>query len=82
VLAIYFVVTTVLLTLLIASHCAKEKLYFALCAASAAFGLLRIVLGDPAWHANVMRVLFLSCAVMVGMLILRSHSTQAAAPAE
>ena len=34
-LAIYLVVTTVLLLLLRASDCAKEKLYFALCSAEA-----------------------------------------------
>ena len=75
-LGIYMVVTSVLLILLAASNCAKEKLYFALCAASAGFGLLRIVLGDPALHANVLRVVFLTCAVWVGIVILRVHSQQ------
>jgi hypothetical protein len=75
-LAIYAVVTTVLLALLVVSRCAKERLYFALCSASAGFGLLRIVFGDPALHANVLRVLFLSCAVLVGVVILRTHSAQ------
>ena len=75
-LAIYIVVTTVLLVLLAVSRCAKEKLYFALCSASAGFGLLRIVLGDPALHANILRVLFLSCAVLVGVVILRTHSSE------
>ena len=37
-LAVYVIVTTVLVVLLRFSHCAKEKLYFALCAASAALG--------------------------------------------
>jgi hypothetical protein len=69
----------VLLVLLRFSHCTKEKLYFAFCAASAGFGLLRILLGDPVLHANVLRVLLLSCAVFVGTGILRTHST--AAPA-
>lgn len=78
-LAIYVIVTVVLLILLRFSHCAKEKLYFAFCAASAAFGLLRILLGDPVLHANVLRVLLLSCAVFVGTGILRTHS--AATPA-
>ncbi len=75
-LAIYVIVTTVLLLLLRASDCAKEKLYFALCTASATFGLLRIVLGDQVFHVNAMRVLFLACAVLVGLLILRSHAAQ------
>ena len=54
--------TTVLLVLLRFSRCAKERLYFGLCAASAAFGLVRILLGDPVLHANVLRVLLLGCA--------------------
>jgi len=76
-LAIYVVVTTVLLLLLKASDCAKEKLYFALCAASASFGLVRIVMGDGVLHVNAMRVLFLGCAVVIGVLILRTHTMQA-----
>jgi hypothetical protein len=56
------------------SGCAKEKLYFALCSASAGFGLVRILLGDPVLHANVLRVLFLSAAVLIGTVILRSHT--------
>jgi hypothetical protein len=73
-LAIYTIVTTVLLLLLRAASHASERLYFALCATSAALGLLRILLGDPVLHAGVLRVLLLSGAVVVGMLILRSHS--------
>jgi apolipoprotein N-acyltransferase len=79
-LAIYVVVTTVLLILLRFSRCTKERLYFALCAASAGFGLFRIVMGDPVLHANVLRVLLLFCAVVIGTGILRSHS--AGEPAE
>jgi len=81
-LTIYVIVTAALLILLRFSHCAREKLYFAFCAASAAFGLLRILLGDPVLHANVLRVLLLSCAVFVGTGILRSHSAPATAEAE
>lgn len=80
-LGVYAVVTTVLLVLLRFSRCAREKLYFALCAGSAVFGLVRIVLGDPVMHANVLRVLLLFSAVVVGTGILRSHSANAA-PAE
>jgi hypothetical protein len=72
-LGIYVVVTTVLLLLLKASHGIKEKLYFALCAGSASFGLVRIVMGDQVLHVNLMRVLLLGCAVLVGLLILRTH---------
>ena len=77
-LGIYVIVTSVLLVLLRFSHCTREKLYFAFCAAGAAFGLLRILFGDPVLHANVWRVLLLFCAVLTGIGILRSHS---AAPA-
>jgi hypothetical protein len=64
----------VLLVLLRASDCTKEKLYFAFCASSAGFGLVRILLGDPVLHANWLRVFFLSCAVITGWIILRTHS--------
>src|SRR5271165_6645169 len=76
-LGIYVIVTTALLVLLLASHCAKEKLYFAFCAAGAGFGLVRILLGDPVLHANVLRVLLLGCAVLTGTIILRKHSQPA-----
>ena len=73
-LGIYLIVTAVLLVLLRFSACARERLYFAFCAASAVFGLVRIVLGDPVLHANVLRVLLLLCAVVLGTAILRTHS--------
>jgi len=76
-LGIYLVVTAVLLLLLKASDCTREKLYFALCAGSASFGLVRIVMGDQVLHVNLMRVLLLASAVLVGMLILRTHSLRA-----
>ena len=81
-LSIYVIVTTVLLLLLKASDCTKEKLYFALCAASASFGLVRILMGDQVLHVNTMRVLLLGCAVLVGMLILRTHSLRLELQAE
>jgi len=81
-LAIYVVVTTVLLILLRFSRCTRERLYFAFCAASAAFGLVRIWLGDPVLHANVLRVLLLFCAVVIGTGILRTHSGTPALAAE
>jgi len=79
-LSIYIIVTTVLLVLLRYATHSSERLYFALCATSAAFGLVRILLGDPALHAGVLRVFLLSCAVVVGLLILRLHSPQPLAP--
>jgi len=78
-LGVYVVVTTVLLVLLWFSRCTRERLYFALCAGSAGFGLVRIWLGDPVLHANILRVLLLSCAVVVGTGILRTHSADPAA---
>jgi len=81
-LTIYLIVTTVLLVLLrYASH-SSERLYFALCATSAAFGLLRVLLGDPALHAGALRVGLLSCAVIVGAVILRTHSREIAEGAQ
>ena len=77
-LAIYSIVTTVLLVLLRYATHSSERLYFALCATSAAFGLLRVLLGDPALHAGVLRVCLLSCAVIVGVIILRTHSRELA----
>ena len=77
-LAIYTIVTTVLLVLLRYATHSSERIYFALCATSAAFGLVRILLGDPALHAGVLRVCLLSAAVIVGVMILRVHSRQLA----
>jgi len=79
-LSIYIIVTTVLLVLLRYATHSSERLYFALCATSAAFGLVRILLGDPALHAGVLRVFLLSCAVVVGLVILRLHAPQPLAP--
>jgi hypothetical protein len=73
-LGIYTIVTSVLLILLRYATHSSERLYFALCATSAAFGLVRVLLGDPALHAGVLRVCLLSAAVMVGFVILRTHS--------
>jgi hypothetical protein len=75
-LAIYTIVTTVLLVLLRYATHSTERLYFALCATSAAFGLVRILLGDAALHAGVLRVCLLSAAVIVGVMILRTHSVR------
>ena len=81
-LTIYIIVTTVLLVLLRFSRCTRERLYFAFCAASAGFGLVRIWRGDPVLHANVLRVLLLFCAVVIGTGILRTHTTPGSAEAQ
>lgn len=72
---IYSIVTAALLLLFRISRGFRERLYFALCATSASFGLLRAVYGDPPMHfAHYFRVLMLSCAVLVGTVIVHSHS--------
>ncbi len=77
--AIYLIVTTVLLVLLRFSRSFIERLYFGLCATSAAIGLLRSLLGDPTVYAgNGARVMLLGLAAITGALIMRSH-TQAVA---
>jgi hypothetical protein len=73
-LAISTIVTTVLLVLLRRASHAAERLYFALCATSAVIGLLRVLLGDPALHAGILRVFLLSCATLVALIIMRTQS--------
>jgi len=72
---IYLIVSSVLVWLVSLSRCLQERLYFALCASSATFGLLRILFGDAALPvAQYMRVLMLTSAVGVGIWIFRSFS--------
>jgi len=74
-LGIYLIVTTILLILVRVSSCARERLYFAFCATSGSFGLLRIVFGDA--HilvAQYVRVGMLACAVLTGYVIMKRHS--------
>ncbi len=72
---IYFTVTSVLTWLTSISRCARERLYFALCATSATSGLLRIIFGDAALPAaQYLRVVMLTSAVIVGAWIFRSFS--------
>jgi hypothetical protein len=77
--AVYLLVTAVLLGLGAASRHAVERLYFGLCATSAAFGLLRQAAGDPPMRPAVyVRVAMLGCAVAVGIWILRDHGSRRA----
>ena len=74
-IGIYVVVASILAWLVRISRCAWERIYFALCVSSATFGLLRSVFGDQSIPvAQYMRVIMLSSAVAVGILILRSFS--------
>lgn len=74
-IGIYLVVSCMLAWLISLSCCLWERVYFALCTASATFGLLRTILGDAAIPvAQYIRVIMLSSAVAVGLLILRTFS--------
>ena len=74
-ISIYLIVASILAWLVTISRCARERLYFALCASSASFGLLRTIIGDAALPAaQYMRVIMLTSAVIVGTLIFRSFS--------
>src|SRR3954452_179790 len=76
---IYLIVTVVLLILWRYARCAVERIYFSLCATSAAIGLLRAVAGDATGYTELaMRFLLLGCAVITGTLILRNHTQQRA----
>lgn len=72
---VYFIVTSILLWLALASRVRAEKLYFGLCATSAGFGLLRMAVAAPglATVAVYVRVAMLATAVMVGVGLLRTH---------
>jgi hypothetical protein len=74
-IGIYLVVASILAWLVTMSRCLRERLYFALCASSATFGLLRAIFGDTALPiAQYIRVVMLSAAVFVGFLIFRNFS--------
>ncbi|MFZ0773850.1 MAG: hypothetical protein WCA49_22785 [Candidatus Sulfotelmatobacter sp.] len=73
--AIFAIVSSVLLWLLVISRGWMEKIYFAFCTVSASSGLLRTAAGDQAFHAGLyVRVAMLVSAVVVGWLIVRTHS--------
>jgi len=72
---IYLTVTSILSWLVGISRCTRERVYFALCACSATFGLLRTSFGDASLPiAQYMRVVMLTSAVLLGSWIVRSHS--------
>jgi hypothetical protein len=74
-IAIYLIVTSILSWLVTISRWALERLYFALCASSATFGLLRILFGDATLPAaQYLRVIMLASAVVAGTWIFRSFS--------
>ena len=78
--AVYVAVTAALAVLAAISGNWRERLYFAFCATSASFGLLRQILGDPPLHVAVyVRIAMLGCAVITGCGIVRAHREKAAA---
>ena len=77
--AIFSIVSAILLWLFAISRAWIEKLYFGMCAVSATSGLLRTAFGDQAFHAGLyIRVVMLTGAMFVGLLIVRIHSDCAA----
>jgi hypothetical protein len=72
---IFALVSAILLWLLVISRGWMEKFYFAFCTISAGSGLLRTAAGDQAFHAGIyIRVVMLISAVVIGLLIVRTHS--------
>ena len=72
---IFVIVSAILLWLFAIARGWMEKLYFGLCTVSATSGLLRTAAGDQAFHAGLyIRVIMLTSAVLVGLLIVRMHS--------
>lgn len=77
-IAIYLVVAAILVWLVSISRSLLERAYFALCTVSASSGLLRTIFGDQVVPpAQYLRILMLSAAVGLGILIVRSHSRPA-----
>lgn len=75
---IFIIVSSILLWLFVISCGRLEKFYFGLCTISASSGLLRTAFGDQAFHAGLyIRVVMLVSAVLVGLLIVRTHSEYA-----
>jgi hypothetical protein len=74
--AIFAVVSSILLWLLLVSRGWMEKFYFAFCTLSAGSGFLRTAAGDQTFHAGLyVRVIMLVSAVLLGLLIVHCHST-------
>ena len=83
-IGIYLTVASILAWLVRIARGASERAYFALCASSATFGLLRTIFGDPVLPAaQYLRVIMLTSAVVVGSWIFLSsprHVTEDGLP--
>ncbi len=74
-IGIYLIVACILLWLVSLSRGIRERAYFLLCAGSATSGLLRTVIGDSGVPpAQYLRVICLSSAVVVGLMMARAFS--------
>jgi hypothetical protein len=72
-IGIYLAVALILAWLVGVARGPRERVYFALCASSATFGLLRTIFGDTALPAaQYLRVIMLTSAVVVGTWIFLS----------
>jgi len=84
-IGIYLIVAAILLWLVSLSRGVRERIYFLFCAGSASSGLLRTIFGDPTVPAaQYFRVIFLSSAVVLGAIIVRSfpQASEAVLPSE
>lgn len=72
---IFAVVSAILFYLLAISRGWVERFYFAFCTTSAVSGLLRTAAGDQIFHAALyIRVIMLVSAILVGFVIVQTHS--------
>jgi hypothetical protein len=79
---IFAVVSSILLWLLVISRGWMERVYFGFCTISATSGLLRTAAGDQAFHVGLyIRVVMLVSAVLVGLLIVRTHTRRSSSGA-
>ena len=76
---IYLIVSSILWWLVSISRCFWERVYFAFCATSASFGLLRALVGSQGMQfAQYIRVCMLACAIGMGIVILRMYEAAGA----
>lgn len=80
--AIYLIVSSILLYLVGRSVGVAEKLYFGFCSASATAGLIRAIVGDAAFPiGQYVRVGMLLAAVLTGLVLCRTHPARLPAQA-
>jgi len=73
-LAVYAVVSSVLLYLFHRSRCIRERLYFGFCTSSAVLSIVRTLMGESTLRpAQVLKVFMLVCAGGAAIAIWRDH---------